>query len=294
MPRSMKGLLPIIFMIAGGLIGDYARGLTPIIPYIISAMLFMTFLSVRPLDIVWKRSHFYLLGLHIVLGIIGYIATYPLGSELQNAALICLMMPAATASPAIVQALGGRPGYVIGYILLSHIFIVLIAPSIFPYLNTTASSDFWQTARSVLHQIFNLVMPAILLAWGLRYLFPNVMKKISSKSGINIGLWYLSLVLLMAHIVSTSNIMMHTERFIAGIACGLICCVVQFAAGQWMGLRLDNNNHTAIRHALGQKNTTLGIWLASMYLSPYAVIAAASYVVWQNVLISYFLARQQS
>lgn len=292
MLKNIKALLPIILMLLGGIIGDYAKGLTPLIPYIISAMLFMTFLSVRPQDITWKRSHLYLLGMHVIICLAGYVVTYPLGQELQNATLICLMMPAATAGPVMVQALGGQAGYTIGYVLLSHLVIVLVAPSVFPYLEQDIYIDFWLTAKSVFYQVFGLVVPAILLAWGIRYTYLKLALRLAKRSDINIGLWYLSLILLMAHIVSTTHIE-DVVRFVPSIAMGLICCLAQFGLGQMIGCKLKTNV-IATRHALGHKNTTLGIWLASMYLSPETAISAASYVVWQNILISYLLARHRS
>lgn len=43
--------------------------------------------------------------------------------------------------------------------------------------------------------------------------------------------------------------------------------------------------------ALGQKNTTLGIWMAHTYLNPIAALGTAAYIVWQNVFNSWQLAR---
>jgi BASS family bile acid:Na+ symporter len=38
--------------------------------------------------------------------------------------------------------------------------------------------------------------------------------------------------------------------------------------------------------AFGQKNTSLGVWMAQMYLDPLASLGAAAYIIWQNLFNS--------
>jgi hypothetical protein len=48
--------------------------------------------------------------------------------------------------------------------------------------------------------------------------------------------------------------------------------------------------------AFGQKNTSLGVWMANTYLDPMASLGAAAYIIWQNVFNSaqlFFAARKK-
>ena len=38
--------------------------------------------------------------------------------------------------------------------------------------------------------------------------------------------------------------------------------------------------------AFGQKNTSLGVWMAQTYLDPMASLGAAAYIIWQNLFNS--------
>ena len=38
--------------------------------------------------------------------------------------------------------------------------------------------------------------------------------------------------------------------------------------------------------AFGQKNTSLGVWMAHTFLNPLASLGAAAYIIWQNVFNS--------
>jgi len=38
--------------------------------------------------------------------------------------------------------------------------------------------------------------------------------------------------------------------------------------------------------AFGQKNTSLGVWMAQTYLDPLAALGAAAYIIWQNLFNS--------
>jgi BASS family bile acid:Na+ symporter len=42
---------------------------------------------------------------------------------------------------------------------------------------------------------------------------------------------------------------------------------------------------------MGQKNTTLVIWISTLYAGPVVALAPTCYVVWQNLVLSFMSAR---
>ena len=92
-----------------------------------------------------------------------------------------------------------------------------------------------------------------------------------------------------------------------------VACLIQFFAGTSIGWRLaaatqvhayeevllnpnpprDRPTISSITagQAFGQKNTTLGVWMAQTYLNPLSALGAAAYIIWQNIFNSAQLSR---
>jgi len=100
-------------------------------------------------------------------------------------------------------------------------------------------------------------------------------------------LWVASLAIIMAkttgYVIAQGSDSIRLELLLA--LGGLLSCLLQFGLGKWLSKRYLKESITA-GQALGQKNTSLAIWMSLTYLNPIASIAPASYVVWQNSLNS--------
>lgn len=128
--------------------------------------------------------------------------------------------------------------------------------------------------------------------------------------------WVVTLVLLMSQM--TRNL--HTYIVnggeilpLVGLFTGaLLTCILQFYVGKHVGQRFPSVAHgedyqdvlvnpaiydpdpkqitrISAGQALGQKNTTLAIWMANTYLNPVSALAPAAYILWQNLFNSYQL-----
>lgn len=280
-------------MTVGWVLGGRLEPALPAVPYIISAMLLVTFIEVRPRDLALRRSHLWLLLVQTLLATASYlVGLHTLGHYGALGMLMCTMIPAATAGPVVVRLLGGQAGYTTTYVLLSHLLIVVIAPIVLPVVGgQMAGESFLPQALAIFYRVASLILPALAGAWLLRYLAPKPAAWLSSQRWLSLGLWIASLVILMGH---TSR-MMHDGvqalaqmQMMAIIALGL--CLLQFALGHYLAGVLGMER-AAVRHSLGQKNTTMGIWLATLFLPPPIAMANAAYIVWQNIMITLLLGR---
>ena len=78
----------------------------------------------------------------------------------------------------------------------------------------------------------------------------------------------------------------------AGIALvSLVCCVLQFAVGKYVGSRYGDT--VTAGQALGQKNTVLIIWISYTFFTPITSIAGGFYSVWHNLINSWQLYQQR-
>ena len=67
----------------------------------------------------------------------------------------------------------------------------------------------------------------------------------------------------------------------------LLFCVIQFGFGKWLGHRYGDT--IAGGQLLGQKNSSMGIWMATTFLNPLSSVFSAFYSVFQNVFNSWQL-----
>ncbi len=296
----LRKLLPLLMMLFGALLGEWLEPLSPIIPWLISAMLFLTILGVCPEALRLRASHGWLLLVQSVLVALGYVLALPLGQTLAAAVLLCLITPAATAGPVVVRLLGGDAGFTTTYVLLSHLVIVLVAPIVLPWASGEAVAmslgDFLAEAYRILYRVSVLILPALGLGWLMRRYMPRQADWLSAHAGLSMFCWLLSLLLLMGHTVQMLDEWeegVSTSLMVSMGVVGLLSCLLQMGLGMWLAPRLGLEV-SAVRHALGQKNTTLAIWLGALFLSPVVALASAAYIIWQNIAITYFMSRPTS
>lgn len=287
-----QGMMLVLAMALGWMLGSRLESALPLIPYIIALMLFMTFLGVHPRDMALRRSHLLLLTLQVVGSAIAYgLGRWLFSEEVAVAMMYCVMTPAATAGPVIVRLLRGDAGYTTTYVLVSHLMLILTAPIVLPSVAGGGEDvAFWTESLAILERVSLLILPALLGAWILRALIPQ-MERLAEMRLVSYWLWLGSLVLLMAQTaIGLESQSDHLGQVGVMALVALGTCVTQFALGDYLGHKLSGEA-IAIRHSFGQKNTTLAIWLATMWLPPMVALASATYILCQNLAISYLLGR---
>lgn len=288
MLAKFKSFLPLLLLFVGWLLSKPLLPLTPAIPYIVTAMLFMTFLKVHPEHIKLRASHWWLLALQLGLGALSYLLINLWHHEAAAAVMLCFLTPAATAGPAIVQLLKGDTGYNTTYVLLSHLSFILLVPLVFPMIGgIDRGRGLWLEMWDMFYEVAHLILPAIAAAWLLVWLRPKWAEKIGSYTQVNYTFWLFSLVLLIAHTTEKLSGQTGFEVFDLYLIAflGLATCLMQYFLGHRLAPYLGGEQH-ALRHSLGQKNTNLSIWIAPLFLPAIVGMGITSYIIWQNIIIS--------
>ncbi len=247
---------------------------------------------------------------------------------LSQGLMTCFVMPTATAAPIIAGKLGGSIQNLTTFTLLSNAATALIVPIFFP-IAKHADIAFWADLWAILQRVCPLLLGPFLAAWLLRLGYNAVQKRKGSGrtfalsrrlTGMPFYLWLCSLVVLMANITHTLVVSHYDYATLFGLCVGSLgACLLQFYLGKLIGQRFpaasigveshdEEINPAATPHdmrsvskvtagqAFGQKNTSLGVWLAQSYLNPLSAIGPAAYIIWQNVFNSLqlsFLARKK-
>lgn len=301
-------------MVIGALGYRWLLPLKPLLPWLIFFMLFFTFCKINPLDLRLHKWHWVVLTLQLVLSVSVYYGLMAFtGNEvLAQGLMLCLIMPTATAAPIIAGKLGGSIQNLTSFTLLSNFATAIVVPAFFPIVQPAAGMTFWPAFWLILKHISPLLLGPFFAAWLLRLGYKWRMKKefvLSTKLAVvPFYLWVASIIVLSATVTETvvANFSVHLSSILWLLLGSFLACLAQFGLGKWIGYRLpapskgkdyqdvlinpaaapknmEGVSSITAGQAFGQKNTSLGVWMAQMYLHPLAALGAAAYIIWQNL-----------
>jgi len=291
--------------------------LSPILPWLIFFMLFFTFCKVNPLDLRLHKWHGVVLVLQITLSLGAYAGFYLLTGNryLAQGLMLCFIMPTATAAPIIAGKLGGSIQNLTTFTLLSNFATSLIVPAVFPIVNPLAEKTFWPAFTLILSHITPLLVGPFFAAWLLRLVYERYTKKefvlSVQMAQIPFYLWVGSIIVLSAVVTETvvNNFESQVHNMLILLAFSFFACLIQFGLGKLIGYYLpapskgrdyqdvlvnpaaapktmSGVSSITAGQAFGQKNTSLGVWMANTYLDPMSALGAAAYIIWQNLFNS--------
>ena len=152
-------------------------------------------------------------------------------------------------------------------------------------------------------------------AWILRLIYKATTKQefvLSTKLAvIPFYLWVASIIVLSAVVTETvvTNYQLQITNILILLVLSFFACLLQFGLGKLIGYSLPapskgrdyqdvlinpaaapktmaGVSSITAGQAFGQKNTSLGVWMAQTYLDPLAALGAAAYIIWQNLFNS--------
>ena len=301
--------------------GPFLEQLTGVLqPLLIFLMLFLTFCRIEPKDLKPHRWHWWLLliqgGLFTGLGLLAvWLMNHMPGGYagkivLIESAMLCLICPTATAAAVVTRKLGGDVAGITTYTVLINLLTAVLVPLVVPLIRPMQGMDFWMAFSVIVAKIFPLLIMPCLMAWLVRYLAPGFHKRLLEFPDLAFYLWAVALTLA---ITVTTRSIIHSDMSLALLswmaAISLICCVLQFAVGRYVGSRYlprEMRGRTeedaviargkAVRtvtagQSLGQKNTVFAIWMGYTFMTPETAIVGGLYSIWHNLYNSWQLYR---
>lgn len=280
-------MLPIA-MVLGITFHKQLSILSPILPFLLALMLFISYCRIRMSDISLTKFHYILLAIQYLGSAAVYLLLRPLNEILAQAAMICVLTSTATSAPVVAGLLGGSISVTAAYSIISNLSVALIGPVFLSFIgqpdrNISLTSSFWHIFISV---IPILILPFI-IAITVQKVAPVVHKKIQSAQIVSFYIWAAALTIVIGNI--TQYVVLQDdgnytlEIIIASTS--LVICLLQFYFGRKIGKKFGRT--VAGGQGLGQKNTVLAIWLTQTYLNPLATLGPGAYVLWQNLVNSW-------
>ena len=272
-------------MVLGAAFHSWIGVLAPAMPYLLAAMLFITYCRIRLDAIGLPFSLVLLLVVQIGGGVGVYFLLRPVDALVAQGARICVMCPVATAAPVVTGMLGGNVERVMAFSVLSNVAVALVAPLMLAYVGHSATSAFSSLLLEISAKVLPLLLLPLLAALLFRRLSSKACAAVARRQSVSFYLWAVTLTIVMArafNFILTEADSLRVSLTLAFVA--LVACVALFAVGHLIGLRY--HDAVASTQSLGQKNTILALWMSLSFLNPLSSVAPASYIIWQNIINS--------
>lgn len=282
-----KYLLPIAMVIGISFHKQLAL-LSPVIPWLLAVMLFITYSRVSWSDIKITKFQYILLSIQYIGSALLYLALRPINEVLAQAAMICVLTATATSAPVVAGILGGSIAATAAYSIISNLSVAFVGPL---FLSAIGGGEETLPFFTAFWMILRRVMPVLVLPFVgailLQKISPAAHRKVQNAQILTFYLWAASLTVVVGNV--TQFVVLHDdgnytlEIYIAIAA--MVICLLQFSGGRAIGKRFGRT--VAGGQGLGQKNTILAIWLTQTYLNPLATLGPGMYVIWQNIVNSW-------
>lgn len=282
-------------LIGGAVFSKWMGYLTFLSPYLIFAMLFITYCRLSPRQIKPGKFDWHLLGVQMGLSGITYGLVCWWNHTLAEGVFICVFVPTATAAPVITSMLGGDIRKVVTYSLVSNLFVAIFGPIILASIGDHKDYTFGHSFILILSEVAPLLLVPLISAFALQYAWPRMHEIVSSHQQLSFYIWALSLFIIVGGCVSFAINTWTPEStwLMLGLFIGAgLVCLIQFYIGRKFGRRYGDPVSGA--QSLMQKNTVLAVWLALAYMNPIASIGPAAYILWQNAINSWQIARHDN
>ncbi len=287
--------LALLGAFVAGWLAPRGAVLTPLIPWLVGFMLFVTFLGLDARKTTVRRSHFLIVILNLLIGTCGFKLVSATSSDqtLALAVFFAGMAPTATAAPAIACFLKKEAEYIATGLLMTTGAVMLALPTLIPWAlgKSSAGGEFFAAFLSVAKSVALTMVLPITLAQIWRVVRPSSRTWPKRWKNVTFATWTLMVTIIAcrasAFIRNPANGVGASILLRVGAA-SLVVCALNFIVGYWIG---EKNYRGESSQTLGQKNTGAMIVFASLYAEPLVALGPTIYVLWHNLWNAAQLAR---
>ena len=284
--QFIKDWMLVISLVLGAVFNEFISGLSFLYPYLLFVLLYLTFCNVSVKEIRFSKVFILLLLYQIGGSVCVYYLLLPFNNILAEGMMICLLAPTAVASTVVTHILGGKLEFMAVYVFLGTVIVAFVAPFLFTFFGFHSDLTFMESVLRISIKVVPVLILPLVAALLTRRYIPAVHAELLKHPDTTFYLW--AFVLFIAFGGSTKTVLQSgSEHIVTELMLGvssLVLCLVSFVSGKLIGMRFGDR--IACGQALGQKNIILAIWLSQTYLHPLALLAPATYILWQNIFNS--------
>ena len=274
----MKESIIIICAIITGVIFPYGAEYTYLIKYILSLILFLSFIDLDFSTSISKSNILKLLIANIIIGPILYLVLSSYSDIVRISILLICLTPPAAATTVLASILKFDVKFIAIYVLISTVVLSIIFSISLPLLKENPSNT---SFVKVLVPMLSVIISPILLSEFIRRtsnLISNYIGKVKF-----ITPYLLAIILYIASSHSSLYIFNYFNLSKYNFIILFILSGLAFLINSFLGYYLSSKGHNKEgRLALGHKNTTLAVWIAIEFLNPIVVLVPIIYSLIQN------------
>lgn len=288
MSKYRSYVLPAAIL-AGLFLHRWCAYLAWLSPFLIFLMLLLNFTAVDMRHLHLSRTSIRIMLYQAVTSIACYFIVSKLfhNELLAEGLLVGILCPVACSVVATACILGADRESVTEYTVWGNLMTALIAPFYFTFIGKHQDYTFWQSFLLIQQRL----APTIALPFFSALLLQSVWRKgndfLCRFKDYSFHLWAVLLLISLGQTIDF--IFLHGKGnelniLALGVASALTC-IFHFSVGKLSGRK--HGDSIGEGQLMGQKNTALGIWIATTYLNPLSSVFMAFYSVWQNLFNSW-------
>lgn len=259
------------------------------LPYLVGIMLTITLVGMEVSELRPQVRHGIILVANLILGLAPWAILKSLGyEEYAEAAFFAGLVGEAASAPVIVSMLGGKSEFAAVGLALNSAFASISIPLLVPLIITPYGGG--EISRldlfsAVLEHVAAMLLAPCLIAIILRKWKPQSKQWARHLSLLSLAFWLFCMSLVSAKgvtRVAEAHASWAEIAPYAGVV--LLMCFTSF----WLGRKIGGREYALeCGQCLGQKNATVGIYLALCYASPLVFLGPTLYLLFQHIFNTY-------
>lgn len=253
-----------------------------LVKWFLCTMVFMACLQLDFKQLRPRKEHITILLLNLAMGIIPYFLlkfAIPAQPVYAVTAFFVGITPTATAAPVVVSFLNGRTGFALTGFTITNLAIAFALVFLLPMVTGNVTFDF---IRNVADTLLRIIVIPFLLAMLIRKIFPDARNFPKKCKLFSFSLWSFCLFILAA--IARNHFIENPEESVVKVLLigliSLMICICNFTFGRIFSRKKFSRESSQI---LGQKNTTLTLYLALHYAGPLVAMGTIFYILWHNL-----------
>ncbi|MBQ7402564.1 MAG: hypothetical protein IJW05_03900 [Lentisphaeria bacterium] len=244
---------------------------------VFTACLQLDFKQLKP-----RKEHGTILLLNLLMGIVPYFLLkilIPGEPVYAVTAFFVGITPTATAAPVVVSFLNGRTGFALTGFTITNLGVALALIVLLPMVTGNWTGNYIWSVADTLVRVIALPFFAAMIV---RKIYPGA-KELPKKCKLfSLSLWSFCLFILAA--IARNHFIENPEESVSKVLLigliSLVICISNFALGKLLSRKKFCRESSQI---LGQKNTTLTLYLALHYAGPLVAMGTIFYILWHNL-----------
>lgn len=293
--RRMKRVIKTWGLMISFIVGAIFPGLhvlVPAMPYLVGAMLTITLVGMELQELRPQWRHGAIVLLNLVMGLVPWALLKSLGyEEYAEAAFFAGLVGEAASAPVIVSMLGGKSEFAAVGLAINSAFASISIPLLVPFIIVPYGGgeiSRLEVFHAVLEHVAAMLLVPCLLAVVLRRFYKRAKAMAHKLSGVSLAFWLCCMSMVSAMGVTRVSDTGATWQEIAPYATVVVVmCIIGFAVGRKIGGR---EYALECGQCLGQKNATVGIYLALCYASPLVFLGPTLYLLCQHIFNTWQMA----